>query len=45
MPLSTHGPTLVAPLHRGGTSIADRTATGLPPDLLDRIAGRLQILA
>src|SRR4051812_2076449 len=45
MPLSTHGPTLVAPLHRGRTSIADRTATGLPPDLLDRVAGRLQILA
>ena len=45
MPLSTHGPTLVAPLHRGSTSIADRTATGLPSDLLNRIAGRLQILA
>jgi hypothetical protein len=44
MALSTHGPTLVAPLHRG-TSIADRAATGLPPDLLNRIAGRLQILA
>ena len=29
----------------GGTSIADRAITGLPPDLLNRAANRLQILA
>jgi serine/threonine-protein kinase len=30
---------------RRGTSIADRAVTGLPPDLLNRITSRLQILA
>src|SRR5215813_5239890 len=40
----THGPTLLAPQQRG-TSFADRATTGLPPDLLNRIASRLQILA
>ena len=43
MAASTHGPTLMAP--RRGTSIADRAVTGLPPDLLNRIVSRLQILA
>ena len=40
----THGPTLLAPQQRG-TSIADRATTGLPPDLLNRVAARLQTLA
>ena len=43
MPASPHGQTFV-PKHRG-TSIADRATTGLPPDLLNRVASRLQILA
>lgn len=41
---STHEQTLFVPRHRG-TSLADRATTGLPPDLLNRIATRLQILA
>src|SRR5262245_38311360 len=40
----THGPTLLAPQQRG-TSIADRATTGLPPDLLNRAASRLETLA
>jgi plasmid stabilization system protein ParE len=44
MPPSTHGETLFAPKPRG-VSIADRSTTGLPPDLLNRVATRLQILA
>jgi serine/threonine-protein kinase len=35
---------LFVPKHRG-TSIIDRATTGLPPDLLNRAATRLQILA
>jgi len=44
MPPSTHGETLFAPKPRGA-SIADRSTTGLPPDLLNRAATRLQMLA
>ena len=40
----THEPTLFVPKHRS-TSFADRATTGLPPDLLNRAANRLQILA
>jgi serine/threonine-protein kinase len=36
--------TLFVPKHRS-TSIADRATTGLPPDLLNRAAARLQVLA
>ena len=43
-PTSTHGPTLFAPQPRS-KSIADRATTGLSPDLLNRVASRLQILA
>ena len=39
-----HGPTLFVPKHRSA-SIVDRATTGLPPDLLNRAASRLQILA
>ena len=41
---STHEQTLLVPKHRGA-SIVDRATTGLPPDLLNRAATRLQILA
>ena len=41
---SPDGPTLFIPKPRG-TSIVDRATTGLPPDLLNRAASRLQILA
>jgi eukaryotic-like serine/threonine-protein kinase len=41
---STHERTLFVPKQRG-TSIADRATTGLPPDLLNRVATRLQVLA
>jgi hypothetical protein len=41
---STDGQTLVVPKPRG-TSIVDRATTGFPPDLLNRAASRLQILA
>jgi len=41
---STHQQTLFVPKHKG-TSIIDRATTGLPPDLLNRVATRLQILA
>ena len=41
---STHQQTLFVPKHKG-TSIIDRATTGLPPDLLNRVAARLQILA
>jgi serine/threonine-protein kinase len=44
MRTSTHQETLFVPKHRG-TSLADRATTGLPPDLLNRAASRLQILA
>jgi serine/threonine-protein kinase len=44
MPSSTHEQTLFVPKHRG-TPFADRATTGLPPDLLNRAASRLQILA
>lgn len=44
MDASTHEPTLFVPKHRA-TSIVDRATTGLPPDLLNRAATRLQILA
>jgi serine/threonine-protein kinase len=44
MPAGQHGQTLFVPKHRG-TSMADRATTGLPPDLLNRVATRLQILA
>jgi hypothetical protein len=40
---SIHEQTLVP--KRRATSVVDRTTTGLPPDLLNRAAGRLQILA
>jgi serine/threonine-protein kinase len=40
---SSHGQTLFVPTNRGA-SIVDRATTGLPPDLLDRAAVRLQIL-
>jgi hypothetical protein len=39
-----HEQTVFLPKHRG-TSIADRATTGLPPDLLNRAASRLQVLA
>jgi serine/threonine-protein kinase len=41
---TTHGPTLFVPQQRA-TSIVDRATTGLPPDLLNRAAARMQILA
>ena len=41
---SAHGQTLIVATHRG-LSIADRATTGLPPDLLNRAATRLQTLA
>ena len=41
---STEQPTLFVPKHRS-TSIVDRATTGLPLDLLNRVATRLQILA
>lgn len=41
---SAHEQTLFVPKHRG-TPFADRATTGLPPDLLNRAANRLQILA
>ena len=41
---STDEQTLFVPKHRG-TSIGDRATTGLPADLLNRIANRLQVLA
>jgi len=44
MPAHYDGPTLFVPKHRS-TSIGDRATTGLPPDLLNRAASRLQILA
>jgi eukaryotic-like serine/threonine-protein kinase len=40
---SIHEQTLVP--KRRATSVVDRTTTGLPPDLLNRAAARLQILA
>ncbi len=40
----THGQTLFAPKGQG-PSIVERATTGLPPDLLNRAATRLQILA
>jgi eukaryotic-like serine/threonine-protein kinase len=40
---SIYQPTLFVP--KRGTSIVDRATTGLPPDLLNRVATRLQILA
>jgi len=43
MPSTPNQPTLFVPKARG-TSIADRATTGLPPDLLNRAAYRLQIL-
>ena len=43
MPSSQNERTLLAPRARG-TSIADRAPTGLPPDLLNRVSNRLQIL-
>ena len=44
MPSSTQQPTLFVPKHRTA-SLVDRATTGLPPDLLNRAASRLQILA
>ena len=44
MPSSTEQPTLFLPKHRS-VSVVDRATTGLPPDLLNRAASRLQILA
>ena len=44
MPPSTHGETLFAPKPRSA-SFAERSTTGLPPDLLNRVATRLQMLA
>jgi serine/threonine-protein kinase len=41
---STREQTLFVPKHRG-TPFVDRATTGLPPDLLNRAASRLQILA
>ena len=41
---SPYQPTLIVPKHRA-TSVVDRATTGLPPDLLNRAATRLQILA
>src|SRR5690242_10582271 len=38
------GPTVFVPRHRS-TSIGERATTGLPPDLLNRVASRLEILA
>ena len=40
---SSHEQTLLVPKHRGA-SVVDRATTGLPPDLLNRAAARLQIL-
>jgi hypothetical protein len=44
MPFSIHEHTLFVPKQRGA-SLIDRATTGLPPDLLNRAALRLQILA
>jgi serine/threonine-protein kinase len=44
MPSSSHGPTLFVPKPRS-TSIVDRATAGLPADLLNRAASRLQALA
>ena len=41
---SSQDQTLFVPKHRS-TSIVDRATTGLPPDLLNRAAARLQVLA
>ena len=41
---SSREQTLFVPKHRG-TSILDRATTGLPPDLRNRLASRLQVLA
>src|SRR5262245_35117460 len=41
---STDGPTLFVPKRRG-TSLVDRASAGLPADLVNRAARRLQILA
>jgi len=41
---SSHEQTLLVPKHRGA-SVVDRATTGLPLDLLNRVAARLQILA
>jgi hypothetical protein len=41
---SAHEETLFVPKQRR-TSIVDRATTGFPPDLLNRAATRLQILA
>jgi eukaryotic-like serine/threonine-protein kinase len=43
-PTTSRQQTLFVPKHRG-TSIVDRATTGLPADLLNRVATRLQILA
>src|SRR5262249_9001805 len=43
MPVAPQTQTLVVPKHRA--SVVDRVTTGLPPDLLNRAAIRLQILA
>jgi len=43
MSQAPHGQTLFVP-SRTGASIVDRATTGLPPDLLNRAANRLQIL-
>jgi hypothetical protein len=40
---SPHGETVLVPKHRS-TTIADRATTGLPPDLLNRAASRLQTM-
>lgn len=44
MPASTHDPILILPKERG-TSLLDRATSGLPPDLLNRAAARLQTLS
>ena len=43
--MPAHGPTVFVPKAARTTSIVDRATTGLPPDLLNRAAWRLQILA
>ncbi|HEY7188795.1 MAG TPA: serine/threonine-protein kinase [Vicinamibacterales bacterium] len=43
--MPAHGQTIVVPKPPRTTSIVDRATLGLPPDLLNRAAWRLQILA
>jgi eukaryotic-like serine/threonine-protein kinase len=43
--MPAHGQTIFIPKPSRATSIGERATTGLPPDLLNRVATRLQVLA